>query len=433
MTTVNLYQAHIAELTAAYERVMASENLDAIVLQGGVAKKKSQFDDQWFPLRMLPHFQHWAPGFSEAGATLVLTAGKRPKLFWEQRENFWERAPEPDWNFLGGALDLERAEWKPGSGKQAVVAEGDAGNAELVAKLDALRTRKSAFEIACMKQASERAARGHAALRRVFSESDASELELHLQYLAVTEQDDSETPYKNIVARGSNAGVLHHIAYGRSKRAGADSLLLDAGAAVLGYHSDITRTWARTGAGKVGSSASSAALDTYVQMLEALDALQLSLVAEVRAGVQYESIHASALKKLAKLLLDCKLARGLSLEALEASEIVTAFFPHGIGHSLGLQTHDVGCKPVPPKPRHTYLRHTTKLEAGQVVTIEPGVYFIPMLLEPLRQAGTPELDWPLVDALMPFGGARIEDNVHCTASDPENLTRPYLPEGGTWA
>jgi Xaa-Pro dipeptidase len=107
------------------------------------------------------------------------------------------------------------------------------------------------------------------------------------------------------------------------------------------------------------------------------------------------------------------------------------FFPHGLGHLVGLQVHDVsgfsvdatGKRKATP-PGHPYLRLTRTLEPGFVVTIEPGLYFIDMLLDEARKgAHGPHINWHRVDEFRPYGGIRVEDNVACTADAPENLTR----------
>ena len=111
--------------------------------------------------------------------------------------------------------------------------------------------------------------------------------------------------------------------------------------------------------------------------------------------------------------------------------VSSAFFPHGIGHGIGLQVHDVAgfaasdAGGTIDKPDgHPYLRLTRVLEPGMVVTIEPGVYFIDMLLDALKEKGLgPSIDWARVDAFRPYGGIRIEDDVACTDADPVNLTR----------
>jgi Xaa-Pro dipeptidase len=114
-----------------------------------------------------------------------------------------------------------------------------------------------------------------------------------------------------------------------------------------------------------------------------------------------------------------------------SSGVTAVFFPHGLGHPLGLQVHDVAgfqrdeCGGTIPRPHgHPYLRMTRVLEAGMVVTIEPGLYFIDMLLQPLRSSAMArEIDWAAVDAMRPYGGIRIEDDVLVTHAAPENLTR----------
>jgi Xaa-Pro dipeptidase len=112
--------------------------------------------------------------------------------------------------------------------------------------------------------------------------------------------------------------------------------------------------------------------------------------------------------------------------------VTSVFFPHGIGHLLGLQVHDVGGvmgdgsgREVERPAGHPYLRLTRMLEPGVVVTVEPGIYFIESLLKAARadSARASLIDWEVVDELRPFGGVRIEDNVVTTAAKPENITR----------
>jgi Xaa-Pro dipeptidase len=107
------------------------------------------------------------------------------------------------------------------------------------------------------------------------------------------------------------------------------------------------------------------------------------------------------------------------------------FFPHGIGHLLGLQVHDVaglardasGAE-IPRPDGHPFLRLTRPLEPGFVVTIEPGLYFIGLLLDQARADDRGRrIRWDAVERLRPYGGIRIEDDVVCTAGTPENLTR----------
>ena len=100
-----------------------------------------------------------------------------------------------------------------------------------------------------------------------------------------------------------------------------------------------------------------------------------------------------------------------------------------LGHSLGIQVHDVGMRLRPPRADNPFLRNTSVIEAGQVFTIEPGCYFIDGLLAPLRgDQRAALLDWTTVDALRPFGGVRLEDDVVVTAGGMRNLTREVWGE-----
>ena len=138
---------------------------------------------------------------------------------------------------------------------------------------------------------------------------------------------------------------------------------------------------------------------------------------------------------MAALLAEAGILRIPAEEAFEKG-LTYPFLPHGLGHLLGIQVHDVAGRQVdregtiaPPPARHPALRTTRVIEERMVFTIEPGLYFIPMLLEPFR-AGTHSaaFDWALVDRLIPSGGIRIEDNVFVGKDANRNLTREFLPD-----
>jgi Xaa-Pro dipeptidase len=291
--------------------------------------------------------------------------------------------------------------------------------ASLIAALEHARTLKTPYEVECLAEANRRSAIGHKRVAEGFAQADLAELQLHLVFLAVTEQDDSDTPYKNIVARGENAATLHHVTYRRRTEgtAEASSLLLDAGAGFRGYGSDVTRTHVR---------GSGAAATHFRGLIAAFDAMQQQLCAAVRPGLPYEELHDQSHFAVAGVLREAGIVRA-SVEDAVVSGLTRAFYPHGLGHSLGLQTHDVGCALVKPKRENPFLRNTSTIAAGQVFTIEPGLYFIRSLLLPLYQGPAAQaVDWNVVEAMAPFGGIRIEDDLFVGEGGVRNLTREAL-------
>jgi Xaa-Pro dipeptidase len=286
---------------------------------------------------------------------------------------------------------------------------------DLLSALAQTRTRKTEYERECIAEASRRAVRGHRRTATDFAAGDPAELALHLAYLDATGQDDVDTPYKNIVALGEHAAVLHFVRYHRAAPGrAAQSLLVDAGAQCHGYASDLTRTYVR-GTG--------AAADLFRGLIAGVDALQQAVIAAIRPGLPYEALHDRSHELLAAALLELGIGRG-SAEALIARGVTRALFPHGLGHSLGIQVHDVGLKKTPPRADNPFLRNTSTIEVGQVFTIEPGCYVIDALLEPLRNDDRRALlDWHAIDAIRPFGGVRIEDDVAVVDGGVRDFTR----------
>ncbi|HVH45397.1 MAG TPA: Xaa-Pro dipeptidase [Labilithrix sp.] len=429
-----LYPDHIASQERLYTEALREAGFDAVVVHSGTPQKKTSFDDAYWPLRPTPFFHHWVALY-EPHCFLVVEPGVRTRLFWPETKDFWERPGPPESTAFMNVLDVRRtAVPELPAGKRVAWIGDDVSRAEslgiarenqnpalLLAALDRLRTTKTPYEIACLVTANRRAALGHEAVRRAFAEGEHSELDLHLLYLRTTRQDDPETPYKNIVATGRNASILHHVSYGRDATR-AESLLLDAGATCLGYCSDITRTWVKTGG---------AASTAFTEILQGMEAMQKRLVERIATGMPYEELHDESHRQVSAILKEAGVVKA-SVEEIDAKGISRVFYPHGLGHSLGLQTHDVGCAVVAPKTENPFLRNTSAIAEGQVFTIEPGLYFVDSLLGPLREKPEGKLvDWNLVEALSPLGGIRIEDDVLVTSAGTRNFTREFLPVGGS--
>jgi Xaa-Pro dipeptidase len=431
----DLYRAHIVWLSDETARVLRANGFDALVIHSGAPVKRTQADDQFWPLRPTPHFHHWAP-LSEPDCAVVAVPGRKPKLLRMIDPSFWEVLPPPETEHFWSAFDVVEVrsaaqvrEQLPhgrvafvGDHVQAAADWGiDAPNPpQLIEALDQLRVLKTQYEVECLAEANRRAAAGHEELRKLFAGGDRAELELHLAFLGATRQDAYDTPYKNIVALGKHAATLHHVNYEKRARP-AQTLLLDAGASFAGYGSDVTRTWVKGGG---------AAASAFAQLVAQVEAMQQRLCAGARVGLLYEQLHEEAHRQVGAILRETGIARVSGDEAV-GTGITRAFFPHGLGHSLGVQVHDVGCASVKPRPENPFLRNTMVIAERQSFTIEPGIYFIDALLGPLREgAQAKSVDWKVVDALAPLGGVRIEDDVIVGAQGVRNLTREVLARGG---
>ena len=292
----------------------------------------------------------------------------------------------------------------------------------MIQYLEYQRSYKTPYEIALMRQAQRLAVRGHRAAEAAFR-AGQSEFGIHMAYCTAVGQDANELPYGNIIGLNEHAAVLHYMELQRVAPDPLRSFLIDAGASVHGYASDITRSYAYD----TGSE--------FQAMIDAVDAAQQKMCAGVRSGVDYRQLHVDAHHTLMGILKDFGVIT-VSPEAAVATGVSAAFFPHGLGHPIGLQVHDVAGFAASDRggrierpAGHPYLRMTRVLEPGMVVTIEPGLYFIDLLLEEVKKNGhATSVDWARVDAFRPYGGIRIEDEVLCTGGDADNLTRPAFEE-----
>jgi Xaa-Pro dipeptidase len=419
------YQEHIDHLQRATADILASQNYEALVLCSGAPQAKNRFDDQSWPLSPTPTFAHWCP-LVEPDAYVVVRPGRKATLVRTLVDDYWETMSPPESDHFWNAFDVvtvspgHAVDVLPG-GKVAVITRdpgqcppGEVNPQPLVAALDATRTKKTTYEVDCLFQASLRAVRGHRRTEQKFRQSDCSELELHLAYLEATEQDDPTTPYKNIVALGPHTAVLHYVAYERVKVKGDTSLLVDAGARSNGYGSDITRTYVR---------GNGAAAKAFGELIARMETLQQEVIRRIKPGKAYEDLHDETHQLLADVMREVGIGKGTSAELIDRG-ITRAFFPHGLGHSLGVTVHDVGMKLRPPRAENQFLRNTSTIEVGQVFTIEPGFYIIDALMAQLKSDDRERLvDWKRVDELRPFGGIRIEDNVVVQEDGVRNLTR----------
>ncbi len=430
-TLDDLYLRHLQVLTERTDRCLAASGFDALVIQAGTPPMIF-LDDQEYPYKVNPHFKAWVPITDNPSCLLVYRPGDRPRVLFHQPDDYWHKPADLPRGAWTSAVDVTpmadptkaSAAWK-GLGKVAFIGPGELSeardadslnNADLLARMHYDRAVKTEYELECMRRATALGVRGHRAALAAFRRG-ASEYEAHMRYLEACVQREEEMPYNNIVAYNEHAAVLHYQHLAREAPQALRSFLIDAGAQFRGYASDITRTYA-------------ASPGRFSELLEAMDAAQLRLCQEIVPGKDYREVHLSAHRILGDVMHAIGLTRIAGEEALHHG-LTSVFFPHGIGHLLGLQVHDVGgvmgsldgVERERPEG-HPYLRLTRRLEPGVVVTVEPGIYFIDSLLTAAHAGAKRELiDWAVVDELRPFGGIRIEDNVVTTHDAPENMTR----------
>src|SRR5438105_3727993 len=219
-----LHREHVGELSRDIAAALEKTGFSALAVHSGAPLKRTDADDQYWPLRPTPHFQHWLP-LAEPGCLLLVVPGRKPVLFRPPVQSYWEAPPPPQGDHFWASFEVVETVPPLPPGRVAFVGDEAGAAAELkiadvnppavVRALDRLRAHKTAYEVECLAEANRRAALGHEELRRLFQGADRSELELHLAFLGSTRQDDAEAPYKNIVALGKHAATLHHVSYAK--------------------------------------------------------------------------------------------------------------------------------------------------------------------------------------------------------------------------
>lgn len=429
----NHFGQHVEEMKRRWTLALDGAGYDAALVHAGTPLI-SFLDDYEYNFRPNPHFLNWLPLTHHHDSVLLVRQDKKPLLCFYQPDDYWYLPPSDPESWWADHFDIQVVasadDWPSvingkTTDKTAVI--GDAPSLSqvfpvehinppgLLTKLHLQRTRKTAYEIACMFEASRLAAFAHVAAERAFV-GGCSELEIHQAYLSACAHTDARLPYNNIVALNQHGAVLHYQGRDESPPGVSRSFLIDAGCTVNAYCSDITRTYSREEG-------------LFSDLIGAMDALQQEIVGKVEAGLDYRHLHLDTHLGIATILSDAGVIRMDPEQAVE-SGLSAVFYPHGLGHFIGLQTHDVAGlidnegQPVARPDGHPFLRLTRQLEAGNVLTIEPGLYFIRPLLNKWQQQGDQNaVNRELVESLIPYGGIRIEDNLVVEEGGSRNLTR----------
>lgn len=426
---------HIEHLRGHWQQALQQFGYDGAWISAGDESLYFQ-DDHGPKFKANPYLGQWVnPEYISPGSRLLLLNDQRPVLFLHAPTDYWH-APPPLPDELSELVDV-RTYAEPAqllsacqqavSGNQHLVhigpdgadneAMGDHNPTGLLNYLHFHRARKSSYELAAMRLASDIGAAGHRAAAASFAQG-GTEFDIHMAYLTASQQAEVDLPYGNIVAINEHAAVLHYQHQQRSHTEATRSLLIDAGGSYRGYASDITRTYAADHGGN----------EAFAELINLMEAHQQQLIAAIRPGMTFAELHVQMHRQLAGILVESGLL-ACSAEAGFDAGITEKFCPHGLGHLLGLQVHDVGGhladeqgSPAPPPANYPSLRFTRAVEIDHVFTIEPGLYFIPSLLDDLRRDKAP-INWSAVADLKGCGGIRIEDNVRVLESGVENLTR----------
>ena len=428
-----LYAEHIEIIAARHDHALEEAGASHAVIYSG-NPRIAFFDDYQMPFKPNPHFVNWAPLTRLPFSYIVYTPGETPRLIYFQPHDYWHVVPGTPDGYWTDQFDIrivhsldDVAEHLPKDREKCIVV-GEIIDDALTFGIERVnpttatnilhydRGVKTPYEVEIMRLASLRGATGHIAAEAAFREG-LPEFEIHRAYCKAVSHTDPELPYGNIVALNDHGAVLHYTDLDRHAPSELHSFLIDAGAQVHGYASDITRTY-------------SSADQRFQDLIDRMETMEQEIVSRVQAGVDYRELQIAAHTLLAEVLVDAELATGDPASLLETG-VTSAFFPHGLGHLLGIQVHDVGGfmenesgTIIDPPSGHPFLRLTRVLEENMVLTIEPGLYVIDMLLENLRgTAAENQVNWKTVDWLRPFGGIRIEDDVRVLVNDRENLTR----------
>lgn len=432
--TATLYLRHLEEKMTRFQSILSKTGFSELLIGSGQVKTQFQ-DDLFYPFKANPYFKEWVPLNRRENCYLHIKIDDiRPRLLLLDAEDIWHTAPQVlphdfergldimDYTSSNDVLKLT------GSDPSTTAFIGETNSLHLPVEccnpqillnhIDFQRRHKTDYEQFCVREANRLAIPPHKAAYQAFKDG-ASELEISAAYLSACDCSENHMPYPIIAGINEHAAVLHHSNLSSHAPQQRHSFLIDAGVDFHGYASDITRTYAYDPDSE------------FAEMVQIMDIKQQELVATGAIGAKPVEIHRLAHRKVAETLCQFGILKISPDEALETG-LTEHFFPHGVGHHLGINVHDKGTKlanpqgeVIPPPDAYPKLRQTTPMVANQIYTVEPGLYFIPLLLKKLSRGQTAaKLDWSRVKNFLPYGGIRIEDNIVLHEDGSlENLTR----------
>lgn len=298
----------------------------------------------------------------------------------------------------------------------------------LLPAMDACRVIKDSHEIKLIKRANDVSAAAHIAVLRNIAKM-TNEAEIHGTFLDTCIKHGARNQsYAIIAASGENAATLHYTRNNEPLK-GRQLVCLDAGAEWDCYASDVTRTFP--------VSDHWPSQEAWV-IYETVQRMQEECIGRIKEGVRYVDLHWLAHDIAIKELLRLGIFKGSSVADIRGSGASSIFFPHGLGHHVGLEVHDVSPESIMAAdyrdPFRCDLTSVTRcltpgevsapvLKAGMVLTVEPGIYFSRLALKNAKGAPFAKyIDMDVVKKYMPVGGVRIEDDILVTEDGYINLT-----------
>jgi len=285
---------------------------------------------------------------------------------------------------------------------------------ELRTALDQTRRVKDQAEVNLVKQLAQIATHGYNKIHEVLRPG-LTEVDVQFAFESeVRRQGAHGVAYDTIVGGGSNSAILHALPTHRVIQEG-EFVLVDAGCQIHDYCVDITRVFA-----------SSRPLSSqHTALYQLVKRAHTECIAMAKAGVYWRDVHMHAARVISEGLQQLGILKG-SLDTLMEKEVGSVFFPHGVGHLVGLRVRDTGhAENLQPK---TYfgarLRVDIQLEENHLITVEPGCYFISSLLEraDVQAKFKDDINWSELEKWKGIGGVRIEDNILIGRDGSENLT-----------
>lgn len=281
-------------------------------------------------------------------------------------------------------------------------------------RVNALRRVKDAHEISYIENIASIAHKGYQKIQS-FLRPGVTEREIQIEFEAEVQRHGAQgMPYGTIVGSGVNASVIHAVPTAKKVQTG-ELVLIDAGAEIYDYCVDITRVY------PVGGSFSSMQKEIY----DLVKMAQAKAIEQCKVGTQWHEVHRTSARVIAEGLKSLKIMQG-DTDALLDTGAIAVFYPHGVGHLVGLKVRDVGCpeNKAPKKYCGANLRVDLELKENFLITVEPGCYFIKALIDDAenRSKFKDLINWQEVERWRTLGGVRIEDDILITRGAPKNLT-----------